>query len=48
MNELLNKIFETTGVLTFEQIVINIVMALVLGLIDIFILYVYSFWNYLF
>ena len=46
MSELLNEIFETTGVLTFEQIVVNIVMALIFSYI--FILHVYSFWNYLF
>lgn len=41
MNELLNNIFETTGVLTFEQIVINIVMALILGLF-IYLSYMYT------
>lgn len=41
MSELLNEIFETTGVLTFEQIVINIVMALILGLV-IYLSYMYT------
>lgn len=41
MNELLESIFKTTGVLTTEQITLNIVMALVLGIV-IYISYFYS------
>lgn len=41
MNELLTSIFKTTGTLSTEQIILNIIMALVMGLI-IFISYLYT------
>ena len=41
MNELLTNIFETTGTLSTEQIALNIIMALVLGLV-IFVSYLYT------
>lgn len=41
MNELLTNIFKTTGTLSTEQIILNITMALVMGIV-IFISYLYT------
>ena len=41
MNELLTNIFKTTGTLSTEQIILNITMALVMGIV-IFISYLFT------
>ncbi len=41
MNELITNIFETTGTLSTEQIILNVVMALILGLL-VFLSYLYT------